>query len=168
MAWSWEVSTDIEEVHSLLCACDAYQSNRELPAPVRSIETTRRRVRAGSVHLLRFGTEPVAMFTLTLDPPFSDDRATFPSALKPTYLSRLAVRPDWLARGSIVGARCIRKAIEVAASLGADAVRSEANPDLKGVTTVLRLFGFQEYGRTQAEDGRRRVYLQKTLDTRER
>jgi predicted GNAT family N-acyltransferase len=164
MSWSWEVSSNVGEVHALLCECDAYTATREAPTPVRNIETTRRRVRMGSVYVLRLGAEAVAMFTLTWDAPFAEDTAIFPPARKPAYIGRLAVKTEWLARGSIVGARCLRRAVELATSAGADAIRSEANPDLTRVVTLLRLFGFEEFGRTQSEDGRRRVYLQKALN----
>jgi hypothetical protein len=162
-SWSWEISTNVDEVHEILCASDAYTATREAPPPVRNIETTRRRVRAGSVHVLRSGAEAVAMFTLTWDAPFAEDTTIFPPAQKPAYIGRLAIRPEWLARDSIVGARCLRRAVELAVSAGADALRSEANPDLVRVLTLLHLFGFEEYGRAQSEDGRRRVYLQKVL-----
>jgi GNAT superfamily N-acetyltransferase len=163
LPWSWELSADAEEVHALLCASDAYHATPGSPAPLRSLETTRRRVGAGSVHLLRRGSEAVAMFTLTWDPPFEGGGALFPPARKPAYLGRLAVHPDWLARGSIVGAQCLRRAVEVATRGGADVLRSEANPDLTQVRALLGMFGFQEHGRSRAEDGRPRVYLQKAL-----
>jgi predicted GNAT family N-acyltransferase len=163
MSWIWEVSTNVEEVHTLLCASDAYTANTKAPAPIRNIETTRRRVHEGSVHVLRFENEPVAMFTLTWDAPFSDDTKIFPFARKPAYIGRLAVQAEWQKKGSIVGAQCLRKAIELAKSLASDVIRSEANPDLIGVRTLLDLFGFKEYGQAQSEDGRRCVYLQKNL-----
>lgn len=164
MPWVWEVSTNVEEVHTLLCACDAYTATREALAPVRNIETTRLRVRQGSVHVVRFGAEAVAMFTLTWDAPFAEGSVIFPPARKPAYIGRLAIKPEWQVRSSIVGAQCLRKSVELAESAGADALRSEANPDLTRVRTLLHLFGFKEYGRTQSEDGRRRIYLQKTLN----
>jgi len=163
-SWSWEVATDVEEIHSLLCACDAYTATLEAPPPVRNIETTRRRVQSGSVHLLRFGASAVAMFTLTWEAPFTRQTTLFPPAKKPAYMGRLAVQPEWLAKGSIASAQCIRKAMELAGGAGADAIRLEANPDLTRIRTLLGLFGFEEYGRTQSEDGRRQVYMQKSLE----
>lgn len=163
MLWLWEVSTNVEEVHTLLCACDAYTATAKAPAPVRKIETTRRNVQAGAVHVLRYAGEVVAMFTLTWFPPFSQETTIFPFAHKPAYLSRLAVEPAWQQKGTILGAQCLRKAIELAICTGADAIRAEANPDLLRVRALLDLFGFKEYGQIQSEDGRRRVYLQKEL-----
>lgn len=163
MSWMWEVSTNVEEVHKLLCTSDAYTANAKAPAPIRNSETTRRRVHEGSVHVLRFEDEPVAMFTLTWDAPFAADPKVFPFARKPAYIGRLAVQAEWQEKGSIVGAQCLRKAIELAKSLASDAIRSEANPDLTRVRALLELFGFKEYGQAQSEDGRRRVYLQKDL-----
>ncbi|WP_437854459.1 hypothetical protein [Sorangium sp. So ce363] len=160
---SWEVASNAEEVHALLCASDAHHATPENPAPARRLETTRRRVQAGSVHLLRQGAEAIAMFTLTWEPPFEADLAIFPPAGKPAYLSRLVVHPAGLARGSLAGARCLRRAVELATAGGADVLRSEANPDLTQVRALLGMFGFEEHGRAQSEDGRRRVYLQKVL-----
>jgi hypothetical protein len=103
------------------------------------------------------------MFTLTWDPPFDTAAANFPRAQKPAYLCRLAVNPAVLDGGSMVGARCVRRAVELASRSGADALRSEANPDLTAVRSMLDLFGFEEHGHAQSEDGRRQVYLQKLL-----
>lgn len=162
-AWRWDVGTSAEEIHALLRLCDAYTATAEAPAPVRNMETTKRNVESGSVHVLRRGAEAVAMFTLTWEAPFEPEDAGFPPAQRPGYLQRLAVKPELLAEGSLVGARCIRRAIELARRAGADVIRSEANPDLARVVALLGLFGFEEFRRTQAEDGRRRVYLQKNL-----
>jgi hypothetical protein len=135
-----------------LCACDAYQATLSgAPVPVRRIATTNRRVRARQVHLLRLRAEAIATSTLTWEPPFAQDVAIFPSAMKPAYRGRLAVKPELLASGSIVGARCVRKAIEVAAAGGADAVRSEANPDLAATRALLDRFGFEQYGLTRSD-----------------
>ncbi|HEU0297874.1 MAG TPA: hypothetical protein VFR37_00425 [Longimicrobium sp.] len=163
LPWSWEVAGDPDEVHALICACDAFTATARAPAPVRSPESTRRRVDERAVHLLRHGPRAVATFTLTPYPPFDADLSLFPPARRPAYLGRLAVMPERLATGELLGPRCLRRAVELAAAAGCDALRSEANPDLEGVRAMLHLFGFQEYGQAQAQDGRRRVYLQKTL-----
>ncbi len=164
LVWWWQIAADVEEIHSLLCACDAYTATSEAPPPQRNIETTRRRVGSGSVHLLRLGTRAVAMFTLTWDAPFAHEEAiAFPPARKPAYICRLAVDPEWLIKGTITSAQCIRKAMELARNAEADAIRLEANPDLARVRTLLGLFGFQEYGQGESVDGRRTVYLQKSL-----
>lgn len=164
MAWSWEVGADVEEVHQLLLACDRYQARCfAVPAPLRNIASTERQVGAGEVQLLRLGKEPVAMFTLSWQPGLDQDPAPFPPARRPAYLRRLAVSPAWLARGSLAGAQCLRRAVQLATEAGADALRSEANPDLIGPATLLRLFGFQQCGQGDTRDGRRRVYLQKSL-----
>jgi hypothetical protein len=103
------------------------------------------------------------MFTLTREPPFDQDLTIFPPTEKPVYLSRLAIQPEYLKQHSIVGVRCVRKAIEFAMDQGADAIRSEANPDLLQVFTLLNLLGFRQYGPTLSQGARRRVYLQKSL-----
>jgi len=120
-------------------------------------------VRSGSVHLLRHEGRPAAMFTLTWEPPFDASATTFPPARKPIYMGRLAVAPEWLANGSLVGVRCVRRAIEIAEQAGADALRSEANPDLARVRALLDALGFEECAAFQSADGRRAVHLQKTL-----
>lgn len=161
--WSWERADDPEVVHALLRACDLYTSTPDAPPPLRNLDTTVRRVRSGSVHLLRHGSEPAATFTLTPDPPFAADLSIFPRSRRPLYLGRLAVSPAWLDRGAPVGAQCLRRALDLAAAAGADALRSEANPDLHGVRRLLDLFGFVEHGSSRDPDGRGRVYLEKRL-----
>ena len=159
----WETSANPDEVHALLCACDSYTATPGTQAPLRNIETTKRHVSVGAVHVLRFRNEAVAMFTLTWEAPFSEDPPVFPPARKPLYISRLAVKPEWLAKGSLVGVQCLRRAVELAESLGADVLRSEANPDLTRVRTLLQFLGFVEHAQKESADGRRSVYLQKTL-----
>ncbi|MFE9004582.1 hypothetical protein ACFYOY_21005 [Streptomyces sp. NPDC007875] len=163
--WRWEVSQDPREVHALLCACDARQAAASgTPAPRRRPETTERRVRAGAVRLLRHGAHPAGMFTLTWDPPFTVDDGVFPRAERPMHLSRLAVAPEWLDDGSLVGLRCVRHAIEEATRAGADVLRSEANPDLTDTRSLLDVLGFRQYGPTLGDaGGSRRAHLQKTL-----
>lgn len=163
--WSWETATDPEEVHTLLCASDAYQAARYgVAVPMRQRSTTDRLVRAGAVHLLRLGPDAIGMFTLSHTPPF-DDLSTFPPARNPAYLQRLAVRPEHLHDTSIAGARCLRKAIELAQHSGADALRAEANPDLTATRTLLQLMGFSQYGEVNTDGVRRWVFLQKALHT---
>jgi hypothetical protein len=162
-AWTWEVATDVDEIHALVCASDAHTATPAAPAPTRSLEATAWRVRAGAVQVLRYGRDAVATFTLTWSPPLEEAAATFPQATRPAYLGRLAVRPEWLDNGSLVGVQCLRRSIELATGGGADVLRCEANPDLTRVRTLLDLFGFREYGRAESDSGRRRVHLQKDL-----
>jgi hypothetical protein len=163
--WDWERAADPQQVHGLLCASDAFQAARSgTPVPARRIDTTERHVRAGAVYLLRYKGEPAAMFTLTSVPPFDLSTTDFPPADSPVHLQRLAVRPDLVITGSLVGARCVRKAIEVGVTGGADVLRSEANPDLPGTRTLLHEFGFRQYGPEHADaTGRRWVHLQRDL-----
>jgi hypothetical protein len=163
--WSWETASSAVEVHDLLCACDEYQAMAYgIPAPRRSVESSRRRVHSGSVQLLRVDRDPVAMFTLSWEPTFDADLSIFPAAERPAYLARLAVAPEWLRSGSLAGAQCLRRAIALASSQGADALRSEANPDLLGPRTLLDLLGFVECGQgRRPETGLRRVYLQRAI-----
>jgi ribosomal protein S18 acetylase RimI-like enzyme len=160
--WTWEVGTDWAEVHELLCASDAHQAARNgLTAPERKADTTRRWVRAGAVHVLRHGTEAVGSFTLSAQPPHGLDPAAHPPAERPLYLQRLAVAPAHA--GSIVGMRCLRRAVELAAETGADALRCEANPDLQATRRMLDMLGFEQHGPVLAESGVRRVRLQKAI-----
>lgn len=158
----WERASDAEEVHALLCACDAYHASLRAPAPERSKKTTRRRVAEGAVHVLR-GGKAMAMFTLTWAPTFDEPDGVFPPARKPAYMSRLAVDPAVLAQGTVLGAQCYRRALDLAAVEGADALRVEANPDLEDVFELLRILGFVQHGPTLSDDVRRRAFLQKTI-----
>jgi hypothetical protein len=164
MAWVWQVATDSEEVHDLLRACDAYQASQSgTPAPVRRPETTAARVLAGNVHTLRHKGSLAAMFTLTWTAPF-EEPGIYPPASRPGYLCRLAVRPDLLAGGSLLGARCVRKAVELATGGGADELRAEANPDLTQTRELLGHLGFEQCGPVYGDPGgARRVYLRKVL-----
>lgn len=161
--WSWEVAQDADEAHALLCACDAHQASERAPAPRRNPHTTARRVAERAVHLLRLSGQAVATFTLTWDPPFSAPAGTFPEARQPLHLGRLAVLPEWLERGSLIGVRCVRRAIELARGAGADVLRAEANPELSRVVALLRQLGFEQHGAEQLQDGHRKIYLQKRL-----
>ncbi|MGW2280438.1 hypothetical protein [Streptomyces sp. NPDC001770] len=161
----WETATDPAEVHALLTACDAAEARRSgTAAPARRELTTERLVREGAVHLLRGETGAAgAMFTLTSAPRFQEP-TDYPHASRPTYLSRLAVAPALSATGTLVGVRAVRKAVELATALGADALRSEANPDLVRTRALLDQLGFVQHGPVhRAETGRRYVHLQKTL-----
>ena len=153
----------VAEVHALLCASDASAATSNAPAPVRRLETTQRLVEAGLVHVLRLKGEAVAMFTLTWEAPSSSPESIYPPAEKPAYIQRLAVKPGMPEMGVLLGARCLRRAVELAESAGADVLRSEANPDLERVRALLKLFGFESFGQEESPDGRRRVFLQKNL-----
>jgi hypothetical protein len=161
-AWSWEIATEPNEVHRLLLASDEAAA-ADQPPPKRSLEATRRRVAAGSVHLLRWQDKPAAMFTLDDDAPFDLAEAGYPPAGKALFLQRLAVDPEIQTSQPLVGARALRRAIRLATDAGAAVLRSEANPDLKRAFALLSAHGFMTFGSAQDQTGRRRVYLQKTL-----
>ncbi|MFF2998207.1 hypothetical protein ACFVTC_27195 [Streptomyces sp. NPDC057950] len=163
--WTWETAEDPDEVHALLRACDGYQARKYgSAAPVRNSGTTERRVHAGDVHLLRHDGEAAGMFTLTWDPPFALAPDSFPAATRPAYLGRLAVAPRWLADSTPAGATCVRRALELASARGADALRSEANPDLADTVKLLELLGFRRHGGVLTDgEGRRTVRLQKSF-----
>ncbi len=163
-AHSWSVAEDVDEVHRLVCESDAAQASALAPAPVRRVETTKRLVAERSVQILRRGDRAIATITLGWQAPFPDDLWRFADARKPAYMSRLAARPSALAREPLVGAQCVRRAIELARSAGADAIRCEANPDLAGVTAMLALLGFERCGPELQDGVRRRVHLQRSLE----
>ncbi|ARF59206.1 hypothetical protein B1H19_03025 [Streptomyces gilvosporeus] len=145
-----------------MCRCDVHTARRYgTPVPQRDPQTTTRRVRTCCVHALRRSAGLAAMFTLTWQPPFAQDAAVFPAAQKPGYLSRLAVAPELLSQGTLLGARCVRRALEVAAEAGADVLRCEANPDLTATLELLLRLGFRQAGSTLDDGaGVRRVHLQ--------
>ncbi|MGC4807628.1 hypothetical protein [Micromonospora sp. DT233] len=161
----WVVADDPVEVHDLLCASDAHQAAATgSPVPARRLATTSQRVASGSVHLLRAGGRAVGMFTLTWDAPYDASAVPFPAARRPSYLSRLSVRPDELAAGSLVGVRCVRRAIQVAGAQGADDLRAEANPDLAPTWALLTGLGFLPCGPTHSDAaGRSWAYLHRPL-----
>ena len=164
-AATWEIAEDPAEVHDLLCACDAWQAEATgTPVPRRRYASTERWVRAGAVHLLREHGRAVAMFTLSEVPPF-DLRATpYGPARYPLYLQRLAVTPELLRTGSVLGAQCVRRAVTVARRRQADVLRAEANPDLRATRELLRVLGFVQLGDIRQDDtGRRWVYLERPL-----
>jgi hypothetical protein len=163
-SFRWEIATDPDEVHALLMASDAEQAERyALPRPRRNFTTTVKRVEAGMVHLARLGEQPAGAFTMSTDPPFEMPPGGFPMARRPLYLSRLCVAPEQLRNGSLVGVRCLRAAIAAASTAGADALRSQANPDLTDVLTMLRLHGFRQCGPVLAAGPLRVVNLQRDL-----
>jgi GNAT superfamily N-acetyltransferase len=157
-ALRWEAATDADEIHALLCASDQSVATLQAPAPQRNRDTTRRLVRAGATQVLRGDGGAIASFNLLDAPPFDESYGHFPPARRPLYLGRLAVRPE--STDSLVGAQCVRRAIELARAAGADALRAETNPDLVRMIGLLRAFGFVEYGGMADPDGRRRSCLQ--------
>jgi hypothetical protein len=161
----WEQGSDVEAIHSLLLASDAQMAAEYgLPVPTRRIATTERCVEEGAVHVLRSETGIVAMFTLTWNPPFGQDLVDlFPPQDRPAYLQRLARAASAAAQDPLLGAQCLRRAIERANIAGADALRCEANPDLLRTRTLYELFGFRRYGPVQGANGLRRIYLEKSL-----
>jgi hypothetical protein len=161
--WCWSTATNPHVIHALICACDQFVATSDQPAPTRRMETSIRRVLDGCVQLLLVDAQPAATFTLSRDPPYSLSLEVFPSARMPLYLGRLAVHPTWLAKGSLMGVHALRRAVDLATDAGADVLRSEANPTLGRMRTVLEAFGFREHGASEASDGRRRIYLQKDL-----
>lgn len=118
---------------------------------------------SGSVHLFRDGGVAAAMFTLTWNPPFSPVPASFPRVRRAAYLQRLAVRPDRVADTALLGPMCVRKALEEAVGLRAQALRAEANPDLTRVVRLLELLGFRRHGPVLDDGRRRRIHLQHDL-----
>jgi hypothetical protein len=159
----WSIASNVEQVHQLLCASDTYAAAKHhMPVPKRNPETSRRLVEDGSVHLLIRDGAGRAMFTLGWHPPYSlpDE---FPAAGKPAYLQRLAVDPVSIQEDPLLGVQALRRAVEVAAIQGADAIRAETNPGLTGIVALLTAFGFQRYGPIRADGWMRRVYLQKQL-----
>jgi hypothetical protein len=160
----WEVATDADEVHELLCRSDLYQAERFASSvPRRNPATTEFRVRNGLVHLLRSEGRVAAMFTLTEVPAFEAPPGVFPAARSPAYLSRLAVRPD-LAAASLAGPLCLRRAMTLARERGADVLRAEANPDLESTVECMVLLGFRRCAAVSDDGaGPRRIHLYRVL-----
>jgi hypothetical protein len=90
------------------------------------------------------------MFTLVESPPFEEPPDTFPPARRPVYLTRLAVKPEAAAGGSLAGMMCVCRAITTATGQGADALRCEANPALTHTVDLLKTLGFVVAGQPGA------------------
>lgn len=162
VSWRWTIAEDADSIHRLLCESDAHTATSGAPAPLRNPASTRAYVDMGAVHVLWAGPEIAASITVTWTAPFARGLSSFPHARRPAYITRLAVAPRWVACDSLLGARCLRHAAEVAAAAGADALRAEANPLLDAVR-LLRMTGFIECARGQDEDGRSWCVLYKPL-----
>jgi hypothetical protein len=163
--YRWDVATNPAEVDLLLCLCDKYSLRPGFALPKRNPETTMRRVADRQVHVLREDMEAVAMFTLSPFPTFQlPQNVVLPCANNPLYISRLAVAPRLQNEGSIVGAQCLKQATNIAKNMGADAIRSEANPAIYRVVELLYLFEFQVFFSSSDDSSGLRIYLQKTLD----
>jgi L-amino acid N-acyltransferase YncA len=63
----------------------------------------------------------------------------------------------------LIGVQCVRRAVDVAREIGAEVLRSEANPDLAATRQLLGQLGFEQVGPVEEEGGVRRVALQKSL-----
>ncbi|WP_068874054.1 MULTISPECIES: N-acetyltransferase [unclassified Phenylobacterium] len=162
MTGAWELARDAVEVHELLLASDVASDTGAGP-PQRSLVGTRRRVEAGSVHLLRMDGKPAAMVTLTRDPPFDLALTDYAPSAAAVYMQRLAVHPALRLEHPYLGARAVRRALDVARAAGADVIRAEANPDLARVLGMLLAHGFVPVGAPRAGPERPRVYLEKAL-----
>ncbi|GGS10328.1 hypothetical protein Snoj_15360 [Streptomyces nojiriensis] len=161
----WRCADSAEEVHALLRASDTLAAEQYgLPVPERRTDRSRQLVAQRAVHLLCHENSPVAMFTLTCQPPSIRHRDVFPPARTPMFLQRLAVHPDWSRRDATLGLRCVRKACETARADGADVLRAETNPDLRGSLDLLTGLGFVPHGTVETDGWMRRVYLQRRLD----
>ena len=163
--WTWEIATDARAIHRLISASDRHQGVLYAsPIPVRRFATTIQSVQSGTVHLLRYDDEPAATMTVTTDCPFPGAESRFTPVVLPVYLQRLAVHPPVLGLAPLTGARCVRRALETARGMKADALRCEANPDLKAVFELLRLFEFRQVGEV-VPGPMPRAYLERLLDT---
>lgn len=143
--WHWRVATDAPMVHALLEASDRRSATAEAPPPQRNPARTAALVEAGAVQLLTIDGQAAAMITLVTYPPFEMDGLAYPPAEAPLYMQRLSV-DGWAADrfGALPGLATLRRALEVAEARGADALRSEINPDLVDVRDMLHALGFSQ------------------------
>lgn len=159
--WHWEIAQDANEVHGLLEASDQAQASDAAPAPRRNLERTHYLVTNGCVRLLRKETQAVAMFSLTQSPPFVLEDAGFRWAARPLYLQRLAIEPGCArTMGAVPGINSLRHAIKTARDLEADALRSEANPNLTRTMHLLTVMGFEQQRTAGTSPADNRVYLE--------
>ncbi|NOQ71185.1 MAG: hypothetical protein GQ574_04225 [Crocinitomix sp.] len=161
--FNWVIATDYSIVHALLLESDQYNATPNSKIPYRAIETTIKHVKEGRVHILLSENELVGMFTLNIASIGIRDKALYPQAIKPAYLSRLAVYPKWLEKEPFIGMQCVRKAISIAKNVNCDCIRSEINPDILGVKRMLGMLDFKVLGEKTAKKHNPIQYLQKKL-----
>ena len=166
MVVRWELAADADLVHKLLLQSDQQHARAtRTRAPTRSEASTASHVAAGYVRLQMSGDEILGMFTLSRIPTFDPSRSVLPDALDPMYLQRLVVVTNPVTTADpLVGLRCVRRAIDEAAASGADALRSEANPDLSRSYSLLLACGLNPFGQVdERSDGLRIVRLHMDL-----
>lgn len=160
--WLWTVATGAEAVHALLEASDRRSAAGPEEIPHRSATRTAHLVASGAVQLLSIGGRAAAMITLVNEPPFDPEGILFSDVERPLYMQRLAVDEWAVVRfGALPGIATLRRALEVGRQRGADALRSEINPDLIAVRRMLLSFGFREVG--QREGRLMRAYVEYRL-----
>jgi GNAT superfamily N-acetyltransferase len=109
----------------------------------------------------------VAMFTLSMQKPWSIDERLFKPALRPLYLTDLAVHPLWRRHG--IEQLCIGKAIRIAEGWPSDSLRLDTSDIEFGSEVSLNEFGFRSIGTNWLYDPPS-IYFErpicKTLDLR--
>jgi hypothetical protein len=157
----WRAADNPDVVHRLIEASDRSAAARaRIGVPKRSLETTRRLVSAGFVHLGLLGGEPVVTVTVGPVASFNPAETSLPEAPNPWYMQRLAVVPE--SPDPLAGFHAVRHALQCARAAGAGALRAEANPDLVAVLRMLTAVGFTRYG-TDESGPLRRTFLQLSL-----
>ncbi len=109
-----------------------------------------------TIFVARQRSRVIAMLTLSKRKPWAIDVAYFPPALKPLYLTDMAVAPNRQRSG--IGRRCIEEAIRIARDWPADAIRLDAFASAAGAGEFYRKCGFREVARIRYR-GNPLIYL---------
>ena len=106
-----------------------------------------RAIRSSRVLVARTENRVVGTLTLTTKKPWAIDTAYFRDVPRALYLLDMAVDPGVQRRG--VGRRLVRKAVEVARTWPADAIRLDAYDADAGAGPFYAKCGFREVGRVR-------------------
>jgi len=112
-------------------------------------EATERGVIAGmndaKIWIARRGKALVGTFRLSTVKPWAIDKSCFAASSMPLYLTDMAVRPDHQRHG--IGRNCLAKAVEVARTWPADAIRLDAYDTDAGAGGFYEKCDFHVVGR---------------------
>jgi len=102
-------------------------------------------MRTSQVFVARLGTEIVGTLRLAAKKPWAIDTSYFSPCRQPLYLLAMAITPAKQRQG--IGRKCLQKALQVAKSWSADAVRLDAYDAKAGGGRFYARCGWTERGR---------------------
>ncbi len=102
-------------------------------------------MRTSRVYIAKRAGRVIATLNLATKKPWAIDRSYFTECETPLYLTNMAVVPRLQRQG--IGRRCILKAIRIAKTWPADAIRLDAYDAAVGAGGFYAACGFEEVGR---------------------